>query len=101
MAVVLHTGRSANISMIGYDASKRLRYVCLASDELYDYANVPGRVFNEFQAGDSKGRYHRSHIRGAFRFRTVDDTALRPAPEYKLFPGEFSLSCARSIGQWF
>ena len=63
---------SSNIESVGYDPGTHRLYVrFLQSGQAYVYYDVDERVFEDFLAADSKGRFLNSEIRGAFAYRRL------------------------------
>ena len=59
---------SSAISSVGYDERKALLEVEFRSGAVYDYLDVPPRVWKELQKADSKGRFVSRRIRDRYDF---------------------------------
>jgi hypothetical protein len=57
---------SSAISSVGYDERKSVLEVEFQSGAVYDYLDVPPKVWKELQAADSKGRFVSRRIRGRY-----------------------------------
>lgn len=62
-----HVSSSA-ISSLGYDERKSVLEVEFQSGAVYDYFEVPPKVWRELQAADSKGRFVSRRIRDRYPF---------------------------------
>lgn len=63
---------SSNIASIGYDAMSEILEVEFNNGAVYQYYNVPERLYNGLMEADSKGRYFDSYIKkGGFRYSRV------------------------------
>jgi KTSC domain len=54
-----------------YPATSTLRVV-FVSGMVYDYKNVPEKVYKEMKASPSKGTYLNQHIKGLYGFKKVN-----------------------------
>ncbi|HEV2846812.1 MAG TPA: KTSC domain-containing protein [Thermoanaerobaculia bacterium] len=59
---------SSAISSVGYDERKSMLEVEFQSGAVYEYFDVPPKVWRELQAADSKGRFLSRRIRDRYRF---------------------------------
>lgn len=59
---------SSAISSVGYDEQRSVLEVEFQSGAVYDYLNVPLKVWEDLQAADSKGRFVSRHIRDHYSF---------------------------------
>ena len=57
---------SSAISSLGYDARKSVLEVEFRSGAVYDYLEVPPKVWKAFLKAPSKGRFFSRRIRGQF-----------------------------------
>jgi KTSC domain-containing protein len=57
---------SSMIHAVGYDSGTKILEVVFNSGRTYCYEGVPLKVYKELMAADSKGRYMRSEIVGAY-----------------------------------
>ena len=63
---------SSNIASIGYDAMSEILEVEFNNGAVYQYYNVPERLYNGLMEADSKGRYFDAYIKkGGFRYSRV------------------------------
>lgn len=63
---------SSAISSLGYDERKSVLEVEFRSGVVYDYFDVPPKVWRELQAADSKGRFVSRRIRERYPFARRD-----------------------------
>jgi len=63
---------SSVISSYSYDAQSAALTVTYISGLVYRYKEVPEKVFKEFRASGSKGRYLNFNIKGKFQYEKVD-----------------------------
>jgi hypothetical protein len=45
--------------------------IIFVSGVIYDYKNVPQKIFDEMKASDSKGTYLNQYIKGRYEFEKV------------------------------
>jgi KTSC domain-containing protein len=57
---------SSAISSVGYDARRSMLEVEFRRGAVYDYLEVPPRVWKDLLKAPSKGRFFSQHIRGQF-----------------------------------
>jgi len=57
---------SSMIQAVGYDVKTQILQVVFNSGQTYHYEGVPEEVYQELLAAESKGRYMRSAIIGAY-----------------------------------
>lgn len=63
---------SSNIASVGYDAMSEILEVEFNNGTVYQYCNVPERLYNGLMEADSKGRYFDAYIKkGGFRYSRV------------------------------
>lgn len=62
---------SSNIAEVGYDESSATMEVLFRGGRLYQYFDVPSRVYQELVQADSCGRYLNQEIKGRFRYARV------------------------------
>lgn len=63
--------RSTNIVSIGYDSDTSVLEIEFYSREVYQYTNIPQRLFDDFMTSQSLGRYFAQNIKGKFSFRKM------------------------------
>lgn len=61
---------STTMRSVGYDSGQQILEIEFTSGAIYQYLEVPAKVFDELMAAESKGRYFNHEIRD-------DYTALR------------------------
>lgn len=59
---------SSAISSVGYDERKSVLEVEFRSGAVYDYFDVPARVWKDLQAADSKGQFISQRVRDQYPF---------------------------------
>ena len=59
---------SSAISSVGYDERKSVLEVEFRSGAVYDYFDVPARVWKDLQAADSKGHFISQRVRDQYPF---------------------------------
>jgi hypothetical protein len=64
---------STVISSYSYDVQAAALTVRYISGLVYRYKEVPEKVFKEFRASGSKGRYLNFHIKGKFSYDKLDE----------------------------
>jgi hypothetical protein len=57
------------IDEVDYEAELSTLYVRFAHGGWYSYFAVPKRIYEDFLAADSHGRFFRDHIRDRFPYR--------------------------------
>lgn len=62
---------SSNIASIGYDESSETLEIEFLNGGLYQYFDVPQRVYEELIAADSHGKYLAANIKGTYRYSKV------------------------------
>ena len=63
--------QSSNIEEIGYSDDSKL-LVRFKGGKVYEYADVPADLFNEFRAAQSVGSFFHKNILGKFETATVE-----------------------------
>ncbi len=63
---------SQTLNSIGFDPSQKLLELEFTSGSIYQYFNVPNRVYLELISAESKGRYFDSWIRDKYAFKRID-----------------------------
>ncbi len=65
---------STAMNSVGYDQSAHVLEIEFAGGEVYQYYDVPRRIYDGLMSAESHGRYFHQHIRNArFRYRRVAD----------------------------
>jgi hypothetical protein len=62
---------SSVVSSFSYDHASATLRVVFVSGMVYDYLNVPGKVYIEMKASASKGIFLNTHIKGHYSFKKV------------------------------
>ena len=62
---------SSNLRSVGYDAASETLEIEFHSGGVYQYFNVPSRVYEELIKADSLGGHFNAHIRGAFSDKQI------------------------------
>ena len=79
--IALVSFHSSSVAAGGYDGGKhvlRLRYI---DGDIYDYLDVPSRVFQALLNAPSKGRFVNRHVKPHFAYRRVGENgSRRPVP---------------------
>ena len=63
------TVKSSNIKSIGYKLNQKILEVEFISGSIYQYFNVPEKIFNELMQAKSKGKYFIGNIRKVYMFK--------------------------------
>ena len=63
---------SSNIASIGYDQLDGILEIEFKSGAIYQYENVPIRVYEVMMKADSVGKYFNAHIKSKYNYRRVD-----------------------------
>ena len=71
---------SSVIATFDYDLLTKDLTVHFISGLIYRYRSVPEKVFKEFRASASKGRYLNFHIKGTYPYRKIEKEPLLPKP---------------------
>jgi len=62
---------SSAISSVGYDRKAKTLELEFSSGGVYDYYEVPPKVYAELMSAESKGRFISERIRGQYRSERV------------------------------
>ena len=62
---------SSSIQRIGYDPEARSLFLQYEGDKLYQYFDVPAKVYTELLAAQSKGRFVNYAIKPHYSFKEV------------------------------
>ncbi len=63
---------STVISSIHYNATTSTLRVIFVSGMIYDYKNVPEKVYKEMKTSSSKGTYLNQHIKGTYDYKKLN-----------------------------
>jgi hypothetical protein len=61
------TVSSSAISSVGYDPKEKVLELEFSSGGVYDYYEVPPKIYAELMSAESKGRFVSEQIRGQYR----------------------------------
>lgn len=64
---------SSAISSVGYDRKEKTLELEFSSGGVYDYYEVPPKVYAALMSAESKGRFISEQIRGRYRSTRIDD----------------------------
>lgn len=62
---------SSSIKSVGYDPDAKILEIELQRGGIYQYFEVPKRVYEDLINASSKGRYFTSYVRNEYRYRQV------------------------------
>ena len=62
---------SSVVSAIRYDAATATLRIIFISGTVYDYKNVPEKVFNAMRTSSSRGIYFNRHIKSCYQFEKI------------------------------
>ena len=62
---------SSSIKSVGYDPDAEILEVELGHGGVYQYFDVPGRVYDDLINASSKGRYFNVYVKDVYRFRRL------------------------------
>lgn len=62
---------SSVISAFSYDAANSTLRIIFVSGRIYDYKNVPEKVFNEMKTAFAKGTYFNQYIKDNYPFDKI------------------------------
>jgi hypothetical protein len=62
---------SSVIAAIIYNSALSTLRIIFVSGAIYDYKNVPEKVYQAMKASDSKGTYLNEHIKGNYEFEKI------------------------------
>ena len=62
---------SSVVAAIRYDANANTLRVIYVSGSVYDYKQVPEKVYKEMRAASSKGEFLNKHIKPKFEFEKI------------------------------
>lgn len=64
---------SSVVAAINYDPVTSTLRIIFVSGMVYDYKNVPVKVFNAMKTASSKGTFLNRHIKGKYEFEKISD----------------------------
>lgn len=62
---------STTVRSVGYERKSRILEIEFQSGVVYQYVDVPARVYEQLWKAESKGRYFNSEIRDTYEFVRV------------------------------
>ncbi len=62
---------SSNIESIGYDSRSQTLEIEFLNGSVYQYFDVPERIYNGLMNADSHGKYINANIKGIYRYSKV------------------------------
>lgn len=62
---------SSNVAEIGYDVGSRVLEIMFMNGGVYQYFEVPERIYNELMSSSSIGSYIHGNIKGIYRYSRV------------------------------
>ena len=62
---------SSNLKSVGYDPKTRVLEIEFVSGAVYQYNNVPPRVYEELMKASSHGKYFHAYIRNQYPYKRV------------------------------
>lgn len=63
--------QSSNIASIGYDTQSETLEIEFLNGSVYQYFDVPERIYEELMGADSHGSYLAHNIKGVYRYSKV------------------------------
>ena len=63
--------RSSNIKAIGYDQTSNILEIELNNGHIYQYFDVPNKIYLSLIDAASKGKYSHSGIKSRFEFKQI------------------------------
>lgn len=70
--LVKHMVDSSNLEWVAYDKDKQILYVQFRNGGLYNYEDVPEKIFNDLLHAGSKGRYHAVKIKWKYKYNKMN-----------------------------
>lgn len=70
--LVKHIVDSTNLEWVSYDEDEEKLYVQFRSGGLYEYDNVPQKIFDGLLKAGSKGRYHAIKIKWQYPYKKLN-----------------------------
>jgi len=62
---------SSVVSAVIYNNASSTMRVIFVSGAIYDYKNVPKKIYHAMKTSDSKGTYLNQHIKGNYEFEKI------------------------------
>jgi len=64
---------SSVIAAMHYDPGKEVLRVIYVSGSIYDYKDVPEKIYRAMKGSGSKGAYLNQHIKGKYEFEKIKE----------------------------
>ncbi|MDQ0966253.1 hypothetical protein QFZ20_001656 [Flavobacterium sp. W4I14] len=64
---------SSVIKYFSYDAATETLKIIFVTDMIYQYKEVPEKIYKMLKASGSKGRYFNRHIKDKFKFQKLEE----------------------------
>lgn len=62
---------SSNLRSVGYDADNQVLEIEFTSGSVYQYYDVPAKVYTALMSASSKGQYHIQWIKHSYRYQKI------------------------------
>jgi hypothetical protein len=62
---------SSNLKSVGYDQSSNTLEIEFHGGRVYQYYNVPKRIYQGLMAASSHGKYHHRRIKDSYRYSRI------------------------------
>ena len=62
---------SSNLKSVGYDQSSNTLEIEFHGGRVYQYYNVPKRIYQGLMAASSHGKYHHRRIKDRYRYSRI------------------------------
>lgn len=62
---------SSNIYSVGYDSESNILQIQFMNNQVYEYYNVPQKVYDEFMKAQSKGKFAIQNIYYSYKYQNV------------------------------
>jgi hypothetical protein len=62
---------SSNLKSVGYDQSSNTLEIEFHGGRVYQYYNVPKKIYQGLMAASSHGRYHHRRIKDSYRYSRI------------------------------
>ncbi|PWS33681.1 KTSC domain-containing protein [Pedobacter paludis] len=62
---------SSVIDHFSYDTKTKALKITFLTGMVYEYKNVPQKIFDMFRVSGSKGRYFNDQIKGSYKFKKL------------------------------
>lgn len=62
---------SSNLKSVGYDPEQAILEIEFHGGRVYQYYNVPSRIYQGLMNAASHGRYHHQYIKDRYRYNQI------------------------------